>query len=365
MRGGVLVVDDSAEIRAFAAEILAGEGIATTVATTGEEAIAAFASAPPDCILLDVMLPGMDGIAVCERIRALPGGKRVAILFVTAKRDVDVFDRALRAGGDDFLTKPFRPGELLVRIETAQRLRELAAERGTLSLELKRQRDELQRLQLQKEQLTEFLVHDLKNPAHAIELLARRVMRVVGAEPRTLEMVQLMREESRSLMHMITNLLDLNRSQEGGLAPIRKPVDVAELVATAIGDLAARASAASLEVTAQIDVATAELDRDLIARVLANLLENAIRHAPEGSRVHVTARERAGAIELRVADTGPGVPAALREIVFERFASAGPRGNHGLGLAFCRVAVAAHGGKIWVEDGAPGAVFCVELPDAR
>lgn len=365
MRGGVLVVDDSPDIRAFAAEILAGEGIETTVATTGEEAIAAFATTPPDCVLLDVALPGMDGVAVCERIRAMPGGKRVAILFITAKRDVDVFDRALRAGGDDFLTKPFRPGELIVRIETARRLRALTSERGALSLELKRQRDELQRLQLQKEQLTEFLVHDLKNPAHSIELLARRVMRVVAAEPRTFEMVQLMREESRSLMHMITNLLDLNRSQEGGLAPIRKVVGVPELIAAVIGDLQARASAASLEVVAQVDVATAELDRDLIARVLANLLENAIRHAPEQSTVRVTARKLASAIELRVADTGPGVPPELREIVFERFASAGPRGNHGLGLAFCRVAVAAHGGRIWVEDGAPGAVFCVELPDAR
>jgi two-component system sensor histidine kinase/response regulator len=366
MRGGVLVVDDSAETRALAAEMLAGEGIAAAMATTGEEALDAFARLRPACLLLDIALPGMDGVAVCERIRALPGGDAVAILFVTARRDVETFDRALRAGGDDFLTKPFRPGELVVRLQTAQRLRAMASERGALSLELKRQRDELQRLQLQREQLAEFLVHDLKNPVHSIELLAQRVARVAPDDARATDAAHKIREEARGLLRMITNLLDLNRSQEGRLVAARREVDVGELITAAIGDLAARATAAGIEVVPRVDAATALLDRDLVHRVLANLIENALRHAPEGSAVTVAARRVAAGLELRVADAGPGVPAELRATVFERFAAAGPRGRHGLGLAFCRAAVAAHDGRIWVEDEAPGpgAVFCVELPDA-
>src|ERR1700690_4101137 len=158
----VLVVDDNADNRALAKATLDDEGIRAVIASSGDEGIAAFARERPDCVLLDIRMPGTDGIAGCERIRAMPGGDEGAIVFVTAQRDVETFDRAVHAGGDDFLTKPYRPSELLVRIQTALRMRRMTAERGELVAELKRQRDELQRLQLHKEQLAAFLVHDLK-----------------------------------------------------------------------------------------------------------------------------------------------------------------------------------------------------------
>jgi signal transduction histidine kinase len=97
--------------------------------------------------------------------------------------------------------------------------------------------------------------------------------------------------------------------------------------------------------------------------VLENLVENALRHAPEGSEVQIQSRAAHGGIELRVQDAGPGVPVAQRERVFERFVQHGSdkstRSNRGLGLAFCKLVVEAHGGRIWIEDGAPGAVFCL------
>lgn len=102
-------------------------------------------------------------------------------------------------------------------------------------------------------------------------------------------------------------------------------------------------------------------------RVLANLIENAIRHAPGGSTVRVSAQAVAGGAELRVTDAGRGVPELLRDQVFERFVSAGAEAtltNRGLGLAFCKVAVEAHGGRIWIEDAAPGAAFCIRIADA-
>jgi two-component system, sensor histidine kinase and response regulator len=173
----VLVVDDNAENRALAKATLEDEGYAVTLATTGEEALAAFARATFDCVLLDIRMPGMDGIATCTRLRELPGGVDVPILFVTAQRDVDTFDRARDAGGDDFITKPFRPTELVARVGTASRLRRMAAERSGLYEQIRRQRDDLLRLQLVKEQLTAFLVHDLKNPVNAIELHAQRIQR--------------------------------------------------------------------------------------------------------------------------------------------------------------------------------------------
>lgn len=366
--GTVLVIDDNAENRALAKATLDDEGVRVVLAATGQDGIAAFARAQPDCILLDIRMPGMDGVAVCEQIRAFPNGDRVAIVFVTAQRDVETFDRALRAGGDDFITKPFRPAELVVRIQTAMRLRQMAAERGELSVELKRQRDELQRLQLHKEQLAAFLVHDLKNPVNAIELYAQRVLRSTGADDRSRDAAAKIRDEARGLTRMITNLLDIGKADEGQLAPVLRPVDAGELVGEVLDELRARAAAADLELIARVEAERLYVDRDLMHRVLVNLVENAIRHAPDGSAIHVAARSVSGAVELRVSDAGPGIPEALRGRVFDRFVSAGSgstRTNRGLGLAFCKVAVEAHGGQIWVEDAAPGAVFCVRIADVR
>ena len=137
-------------------------------------------------MLLDVRMPGMDGFAVCERIRALPHGPETPIVFLTALRDIDTFDQALRAGGDDFLTKPIRPTELGVRVDAALKLRRMSVEIRAHYDRIRQQRDELMRLQLQKERLTAFLVHDLKNPINAMDLHAQVLLREpgrVGGQP--------------------------------------------------------------------------------------------------------------------------------------------------------------------------------------
>jgi DNA-binding response OmpR family regulator len=251
--GVVLVVDDNAENRALAKATLDDENIPVVLAATGEEGIAAFSHTQPTCILLDIRMPGMDGVTICERIRALPHGDRVAILFVTAHRDVDTFDRALRAGGDDFITKPFRPSELLTRIQTAMRLREMAAERDVLSMELKQQRDELLRLQLHKEQLSRFLVHDLKNPVNAIELLVQRILRNAKADERSRDAAAKIQDETRGLLRMITNLLDIGKADEGQLAPVRRAVDAGELAGAVFDELRTRASAAEVALAVRAD----------------------------------------------------------------------------------------------------------------
>jgi signal transduction histidine kinase len=363
----VLVVDDNSENRALARAALEDEGYGVVLATTGAEAIMSVETDHPDCILMDVRMPAMDGIAACERIRALPGGDTIAVIFVTAQRDVETFDRALAAGGDDFITKPYRPAELIVRVQTALRLRRIAVERGELFAQLKQQRDALQRLELQKEQLVAFLVHDLKNPVNAIDLQAQGVERDAQASERSRRAVGKIREETRALLRMITNLLDISKADEGRLAPSVKTIEIDKLVQGVLDELGARAARSNVKIRSEL--ATHELrgDPDLIARVLTNLVDNAIRHAPEDSEVviHAVAVDRG--VELRVADSGPGVPRDLRDSVFERFRTGETttRTNRGLGLAFCKLAVEAHGGRIWIEDGSPGAVFCVRLDVGR
>jgi len=358
----ILVVDDNAENRALAEATLTDDGYRVVLASGGEAGIAAFERERPDCVLLDVRMPGIDGPTACERIRALPGGNDVPIVFVTAQRDVETFDRALHAGGDDFLSKPFRPNELIARVQAALKLRRLAAERSDLYAQVKQQRDDLQRLQLQKEQLVAFLVHDLKNPVNAIELHAELVLRDRDGSERSRRAAEKIRDEGRALLRMITTLLDISKADEGRLAPARRRIELDMLIGGVINELEIRAHTSGVRLAREISTFTLSADPDLLRRVLENLVENAIRHAPEGSEVRVTARTADGGIELRVQDAGPGVPAEQRERVFERFVQAGGvsmRANRGLGLAFCKLAVEAHGGRIWIEDASPGAAFCV------
>lgn len=359
----VMVVDDNPENRALGQAVLEDEGYRVVLATGGEQALALFEREPPDCILLDVRMPGLDGPATCERIRARPGGTEVPIVFVTAQRDVETFDRTVAAGGDDFMTKPFRPPELVARVEAALKLRRLAAERRELYTQIKQQRDDLQRLQLQKEQLVAFLVHDLKNPVNAIELGAELVLRDRDASPRSRRAAEKIRDEGRSLSRMIMTLLDLARADEGRLNPVRAPLAVDAVVARVLGELEGRAEAGGVRLVAGGEPGLElSADADLLQRVLENLVENAIRHAPEGTEVAVTARAAGGGVELRVRDAGPGVPADQHDRVFERFSRGDgvepTRANRGLGLAFCKLAVEAHGGRIWIEDAAPGAILC-------
>ena len=364
----ILVADDNPENRALAQATLEDEGYRVLLARGGAEAIELFQRDAPDCVLMDVRMPGVDGLVACERIRALPGGGEVPIIFVTALRDVETFDQALRAGGDDFITKPVRPTELIVRMQAALKLRRMHAERTELYALIRTQRDDLLRLQLHKEQLTAFLVHDLKNPVNAIGLHAHRILRDAGATERSQDAATRIQAETAALLRLILNLLDISRGDENRLPVNRATIDLGQLVDDVLAAMSVRARTSQIELRRALEVTQVVADPDLLRRVLENLLDNAIRHAPEDSAVTVRADAVPGAVELRVADAGPGIPPDARARVFERFVQHGDaggapgRGNHGLGLTFCKLVAEAHGGRIWIEDGAPGAVFVVRLP---
>ena len=286
-------------------------------------------------------------------------------MFVTAQRDVDTFDRAREAGGDDFVIKPYRPSELVARVTAATKLRRMSAERSELYELIRQQRDDVMRLQLHKDQLIEFLVHDFKNPVHSIDLLGERISRDPAASERGKDAAAKIRMESRALMRMITNLLDLAKSDESRLHPQRERIELGPLFEEVAAEMRPRAQASEVTLAIAAHELVAVGDRDLVRRILENLVDNAIRHAPEGTRVAIAATRRGDGVQLCVCDAGPGVPAALREQVFDRFvqASGTARTGRGLGLAFCKVAVAAHGGKIMIEDG-HGCRFCVGSPMA-
>jgi len=369
-RTKVLVVDDHDVNLLLAQHTLEDAGYDVVLAANGMEALARFVEQPADCVLLDVRMPDLDGFAVCERLRSLPGGAEMPVLFLTALRDIETFDRASRVDADDFLTKPVRPQELVARVRTAIELRRVRAElRGHYDL-LKKQRDDLMRLQLQKERLMAFVVHDLKNPVHAMDLHAQLLLlEELPADAR--EAVLHIRAGARRLSQMILNLLDVSKADEGRLVPQRSEVDLVGLIDDVLAETAVLATDRSIALRSEAGGVSVRADRDLLRRTLTNLVENAIRYAPEGTAVTISAAVSADGTQIRVADEGRGIPAALRDRVFDPFVQ-GDSGNHddlranrGLGLSFCKTAVEAHGGAIWVEDGSPGAVFCLRFPDGE
>ena len=367
----ILVVDDNAENRALARAALEDEGYVAILAASGDEGIRAFEAERPDCVLLDIRMPVMDGFEVCTRIRALPGGADMPVIFLTALRDVDTFDRALRAGGDDFLTKPVRPTELAIRVQTALKLRQMSADLRAHYDLVRHQRDDLMRLQLQKERLTAFVVHDLKNPVNSMDLHAQLLLRDRELPERARESVRAIRSEARSLLRLVLNLLDISKSEEGQLVPRPSTIDLDALVTGVLEAHQLEAQNAGLRLESVIEARSISADPDLLRRVLENLLDNAMRHAPTGTSVRITSSRHADGVQLRVADSGTGIPPEMREKIFERFVRVESgerivtRTGRGLGLAFCKLCVEAHGGTIWVEDGQPGAVFCVRLPDVQ
>lgn len=362
----VLIVDDNESNRLLARTALEHEGYTVSAARDAEEGLALLEKETVGCILLDVRLPGIDGFAACERIRKMPHGSDTPVIFLTGMRDVETFDRALRAGGDDFLTKPVRPTELVVRVRAALKLRSVRSELHEHYELLKRQRDDLMRLQLQKERLMAFVVHDLKNPVNSMDLHAQVLLRDRMLAPDARESATQIRSEARLLNRMILNLLDLSKADEGKLEPRLVSVDLGALLRGVCAELEVGARRREVTLRTALEVPYIRADAELLRRAVTNLVENAVRHTRHDTVVEIGAKLLDGAAVIRVRDAGPGVPAALRERIFEAFVQADREvsdvGGRGLGLAFCHSVALAHGGRIWVEDAEPGAAFCLALP---
>jgi K+-sensing histidine kinase KdpD len=222
----------------------------------------------------------------------------------------------------------------------------------------------------QKHQIATMIAHDLRSPlqvglAHAYALASRHV-----TTPESRESVAHLTNALKTLQRMTTNLLDVCNSTSGGLHTARAPVEVSALI-TEITEYtrAVCGSERHIEIAAQLGVPVAYTDRELVRRILENLLSNAVKYAPRGSTVRLEMSSDADCLSFRVIDHGPGIPESAREAIFDegfrlsRDAELHSRTSYGLGLTFCRLAVHALSGRIWVEDAAhTGAVFCVELP---
>jgi signal transduction histidine kinase len=230
----------------------------------------------------------------------------------------------------------------------------------------------LRRADRLKDDLTAFVIHDLNGPLSGILALTELLLLDDSVSEEIYEHLVDIRGQGQSLQAIVRNLLDLRMAEDGVLRPETEVLKVGPLIAEIHDTVRPRAllAAKTVEVEGLGPDFRVRADSDLLWRTLHNLLDNSIRYAPKGTaiRLHVGPGKN-GTVRFRICDEGPGVPEDMRERVFEKYArverddDGRVRESRGLGLRFCRVATEAQGGRIWVEDGAPGGVcFCIELP---
>jgi two-component system, sensor histidine kinase and response regulator len=305
-------------------------------------------------------MPGLDGYEVCRRLKADPQTAGIPVVFVTALSGSDDKVKGIEAGGDDFLTKPFSRPVLVARVRSLLRMKE-AQQRLAESYRRLKELEEL------KDDLTRMVVHDLKSPLTGI-LGSLELVLDGDAGPLAPEQRRLLddaRERGVDVLRMADNLLDLSRLEESSVRLQPRDLDVARLLREVVDDWHVRAEreGARLAVEGPAGVAV-RADEGMLRRVLANLIGNALRHGGPGVAVRVSAVPAEGGVKVSVADDGRGVPETEHETIFRKYGRADAGGaSSGLGLTFCKLAVEAHGGRIWVQSRpGEGAIFHFVLP---
>lgn len=353
----ILVVDDTPDNCLLIQAILQDEGYQVELADSGKEALRLIEQSPPDLVLLDVMMPGMDGYEVTRRIRANPSLPFMPILLTTAYDQPSVA-QGLDTGADDFIRKPVHFDELLARVRALLRLKHSVDER-----------DQIAR---QREDFVSRLTHDLRTPLVAadrmLNLMSQGALGDLSSDVQ--DAISTMIRSNANLLTMVNTLLEVYRYEAGRKTLVFSPVDLAELAQEVVKELSPLAIDKHLALKLEFnenDNFNAKGDRLELYRVMTNLVGNAIKFTDEGAVSVRLTRVDTGlvpAVKLEVQDTGPGISESDRENLFESFVPGKhKRSGSGLGLHLTRRIVEAHNGRINVAtDLGKGSTFTVYLP---
>ncbi len=371
----ILVVDQDPNTRRAILSVLSSAGFDAIEAENAQMALERAEKGGVDLVVLDLMLDGRSGPKVCEALRRGELTKDVPVLFISSAGDHQAQRVAIESGGDDFLSKPIHRGELLLRIRSLLQFRRMQRELARSNELLTAQRDALIRLQRQKEELTEIVVHDLKNPLAAIASNAAYLTLATEMNDDVRDCSSAISRAAENMLRMVHNLLDVSRAEEAGLNLQLDRIELVTMAQRVTGLMSRRAEERRITLLAESEVSElwVEADNDLLRRVFENLLDNAIRYTPSGGRVEVRVADGSPFARVSVADGGPGIPEDQRLRVFEKYAQlerkidkAQQRFGRGIGLAFVKMVVDAHGGQIAVVDNQPrGARFEISLPKMR
>ena len=361
--GRVLIVDDQEANRLLLREILESQGHEVAEAVDGVEALARVADAPPDAVLLDVGMPGIDGFEVCRRLKADPATATIPVLLVTALNQRDQRLLGIGAGANDYITKPIDRSDLSLRVRNAIRMHQLYAE-------IEAQYRRLEKLELLRDSLVHMIVHDLRSPLAGIRAYLD-LMKMDGEgklEPEMTQSIDEARKVAVEMTDMVSDLLDVSRLETGKMPLELSPVDLAALATEVAAATGRGTHRVTVRVGASAEQARIIGDASVIRRVITNLVGNAVKFSPTSSQIVVVIEGNSTEAKVSVSDRGPGIAPAYHEKIFEKFgqveaASQGNKHSSGLGLTFCKFAVEAHGGRIGVESVVGrGSTFWFVLP---
>ena len=361
----ILVVDDSPDNVFLIQAILEEEGYKISTAADGRSALAQLEQELPDLVLLDVMMPGMDGYEVTQRIRAMTWLPFIPILLITAYDQPSVA-QGLDTGADDFIRKPVEVDELLARVRALLRLKHSVDERDAIAR--------------QREDFVSRLTHDLRTPLIAADRMLQLMLQGALGElsPTMQEAISTMTRSNQNLLTMANTLLEVYRYEAGRKTLSFSPVDLRDLLKEIIQELSPLANDKKLSLSLALsennsnhpEQFTIAGDRLELHRVFTNIIGNAIKFTDTGSidvRLKSAHSSPNGAIReviVEIQDTGPGIPKEEQAWLFERFR----QGRHkhsgsGLGLHLSQRIVEAHQGTIQVKsEVGKGTLFVVSLP---
>lgn len=335
-KGLILIVDDLPQNLQLLHTTLRSAGYKVAVANTAAVALGFLERSQPDLILLDVMMPEINGFELCQQLKTMPSCQAIPVIFLTARTDKTDILQGFEAGGVDYITKPFENLELLSRVQVHVALKKTQDA-------LRQTNAELQRLNQEKGEFLGIASHDLKNPLTAILMHAETLAQDQSLNPATRESAQVIRQSGQRMTEIIHNLLEIHRLEDGRLELRQDLCDLQDLLSESIGQhlTQARRKNITLQQRFSPELCLVESDWQLLLQILDNLLSNAIKYAPPGSEVEIGMQAEGAQVKCWIADQGPGFTAADQQQMYQKFARLSARptaGEHstGLGLSIVR-----------------------------
>ncbi|MFA6878758.1 MAG: hybrid sensor histidine kinase/response regulator, partial [Bacteroidales bacterium] len=297
----ILVVDDVVANVILLKALLSREGYKIATATSGEDALNKLPIEKPDVILLDVMMPGMSGFEVAEKIAKMSDFEDVQIIFLTALNSPADIVKGFKLGASDFVTKPFNREELIIRL--THQISLVAAKRI-----IEQQTNELKSTISGRDKLYSVIAHDLRSPLGSIKMVLNMLVTTLLPESVGEEMFQLMKEANHiaeDTFSLLDNLLKWTKSQTGKLNIVYQDIDIVDITDDIVEIFKLNAQLKDIQITYKNDVhITVRTDVDIVKTIMRNLLSNAIKYSNSGGSINVTTEDSDGFAIVHVADHG-------------------------------------------------------------
>lgn len=360
----LLVVDDVQTNVLLLKALLSKEGYTIMVANHGRMALDMIQQELPDLILLDVMMPEMDGFEVAQHLKENQATEDIPIIFLTALDDTESIVKGFKLGASDFISKPFRKEELMVRLR--HQLTLVAARRIIME-----QTDELKKTIAGRDKLYSVIAHDLRSPMASMKMLLNTIMMSVSRDKidaDLFDMLEMSNKTSEEVFSLLDNLLKWTKSQLGKLTVIPQELDITGLVDGVIEVMKPVAELKHICLLREgHDACLVKVDIEMIKSVVRNLISNAIKFSNQNSEIIVSLKEEENRVIISVKDFGRGIKKEdqgklLNDAThFTTFGTSSEEGS-GLGLLLCRDFVRKNGGELWFEsEENVGSVFSFSL----